>query len=411
MRARLPAALRRPTVAVNAVLTLMLVGGGTWAWLSVRGDASARAGTTGGTRTVQVSRGTVTATVTADGSLESAATATATFATAGTVTSVAVTVGQKVRKGQLLAEVDPADARRDLKVARANLDAAEDALDRARDAGSDTSTAENEVTQAELAVDEAEAAVEGTRLTAPMAGTVVAVNGTVGGPSGGSSGSGSSGSGSSGSSGSGSSGAASGGSSGGTSSGFVDLADLSKLQVTAAVAEADATRLKAGQPATVTWNALDGATATGELRAIDPQATTANGVVTYGVTLDVADLPAGARPGQTVRVAVVTGTAENVLLVNSAAVTGSGDRRIVTVLTDTGQETRRVQVGLAGDRAYEITSGLTEGERVVLPETSTSGTSGGLTGGGGRFPGGGGFPGGGFPAGGQGGPRAGTGTR
>ncbi|MFI7438090.1 efflux RND transporter periplasmic adaptor subunit [Micromonospora haikouensis] len=406
MRARLPAALRRPTVAVNAVLTLLLVGGGTWAWLSVRGDASARAGTTGGTRTVQVSRGTVTATVTADGSLESAATATATFATAGTVTSVAVTVGQKVRKGQLLAEVDPADARRDLKVAQANLDAAEDALDRARDAGSDTATAENEVTQAELAVDEAEAAVEGTRLTAPMAGTVVAVNGTVGGPSGGSSGSGSSGS-----SGSGSSGAASGGSSGGTSSGFVDLADLSKLQVTAAVAEADATRLKAGQPATITWNALDGATATGELRAIDPQATTANGVVTYGVTLGVADLPAGARPGQTVRVAVVTGTAENVLLVNSAAVSGSGDRRSVTVLTDTGQETRRVQVGLAGDRAYEITSGLTEGERVVLPETTTSGTSGGLTGGGGRFPGGGGFPGGGLPAGGQGGPRANTGTR
>ncbi|MFG1904769.1 efflux RND transporter periplasmic adaptor subunit [Micromonospora carbonacea] len=405
MRARLPAALRRPTVAVNAVLTLLLVGGGTWAWLSVRGDASARAGTTGGTRTVQVSRGTVTATVAADGSLESAATATATFATAGTVTSVAVTVGQKVRKGQLLAEVDPADARRDLKVAQANLDAAEDALDRARDAGSDTATAENEVTQAELAVDEAEAAVEGTRLTAPMAGTVVAVNGTVGGPSGGSSGSGSSGSGSPGSSGSGSSGAASGGSSG-ASSGFVDLADLSKLQVTAAVAEADATRLKAGQPATVTWNALDGATATGAVRAIDPQATTANGVVTYGVTLGVADLPTGARPGQTVRVAVVIGTAENVLQVNSAAVSGSGDRRIVTVLTDTGQETRRVQVGLAGDRAYEITSGLTEGERVVLPETSTSGTSGG-----GRFPGGGGFPGGGFPAGGQGGPRAGTGTR
>ncbi|MFI2667529.1 efflux RND transporter periplasmic adaptor subunit [Micromonospora carbonacea] len=406
MRARLPAALRRPTVAVNAALTLLLVGGGAWAWLSVRGDASARAGTTGGTRTVQVSRGTVTATVTADGSLESAATATAAFATAGTVTSVAVTVGQKVRKGQLLAEVDPADARRDLKVAQANLDAAEDALDRARDAGSDTATAENEVTQAELAVDEAEAAVEGTRLTAPMAGTVVAVNGTVGGPSGGSSGSGSSGSGSPGSSGSGSSGAAS-----GASSGFVDLADLSKLQVTAAVAEADATRLKAGQPATVTWNALDGATATGAVRAIDPQATTANGVVTYGVTLGVADLPTGARPGQTVRVAVVTGTAENVLQVNSAAVSGSGDRRIVTVRTDTGQETRRVQVGLAGDRAYEITSGLTEGERVVLPETSTSGSNGGLTGGGGRFPGGGGFPGGGFPAGGQGGPRAGTGTR
>ena len=54
-------------------------------------------------------------------------------------------------------------------------------LDRAQDAGTDTTSAINEVTQAELAVDEAEAAVKGTRLTAPMAGTVVAVNGSLGG--------------------------------------------------------------------------------------------------------------------------------------------------------------------------------------------------------------------------------------
>ncbi|MFI9639079.1 efflux RND transporter periplasmic adaptor subunit [Micromonospora sp. NPDC051925] len=414
MRVRLPDVLRRPPAAVNATLVLLLAGGGCWAWLSVRGDSAADATPTG-TRTVSVSRGTVTATVTADGSVRSASTATASFATAGTVTAIAVQVGDRVKKGQLLATVDPADAQRDLDVAKADLTAAQDALDRAEEAGSDTSSAQTSVTQAELAVSEAKAAVSGARLTAPMAGTVVAVNGTVGSSSGGSAtGGGSTGGSSAGQQGgSGSTGATSSGST--SSSGFVELADLTKLQVTAGFAEADATRLKDGQAATITWNALQGAQAGGKVVAVDPQATTTNNVVTYGVTVSVDELPTGAKPGQTVRVSVVTGTAADVLTVSSAAVSGSGDRRTVTVVTDTGQENRRVTVGLAGDQAYEVTSGLTEGERVVLPQSSgTTGNTGGGFPGGGGLSGGGGFPGGGLPGGGGGpggGARGGNGTR
>ncbi|OKI53787.1 efflux RND transporter periplasmic adaptor subunit [Micromonospora sp. CB01531] len=398
MRVRLPAVLHRPPVAVNTALALLLLGGGYWAWSSVAGDSAAQAEPARGTRTVLVSRGTVTATVTADGSIESATTASASFATAGTVTDIRVRVGQYVKKGQLLATADPAAAERALKVAQANLDAAEDALDRAADG--DTSSAENAVTQAELAVDEAKAAVAGTKLTAPMAGTVVAVNGTVGSSSGGS-----------GSGPSGSSGGQQNGGGSGTTAGFVDLADLSHLQVSAAVAEADATRLKSGLAATVTWNALSDARATGKVVAIDPQATTSNNVVTYGVTISLDGLPTGAKPGQTVTVSVVTGTVRDVLMVNSAAVSGSGDRHNVTVVTETGQEVRRVQVGLAGNQAYEITSGLTEGDRVVLPDTGTgTGSNGGGLRGGAGFPGGGGVPGGGgFPGAGQGGRRTGNG--
>ncbi len=128
-------------------------------------------------------------------------------------------------------------------------------------------------------MDEAAAGVTGTTLTAPMAGTVTAVNGTIGSSSGGTSSGGSSsgGSASGGSSsgggsstggggqsgqsgqGSGSSGSSSSSSgSGSSSSGFIDISDLSKLEVSAAFAEADATKLKAGQTATVTWNALAG---------------------------------------------------------------------------------------------------------------------------------------------------------
>lgn len=341
MPARL--SLRRPSWAVNAVLLLLLVGGAFWAYETVARPESTQAATS--VRAVPVQQGTVTASVTADGTLESSSTAAASFVTGGTVTSISVRVGDKVKKGQVLAKVDAAAAKRDLAAAEADLTAAQDSLDRAEDADSDTSTAENEVTQAQLAVDKASAAVDGTVLEAPMAGTVVAVNGTLG--------SSSSGSSSSGSSGSTPGGSTQGGSTQSTqttsstsSTGFIDLADLTKLQVSADFAEADATRLKEKQAATVTWNALSGTSQSAKVAAVDPQATTANDVVTYGVTLTLDKVPAGAKPGQTVSVAVVTGTAEDAVYVNSAAVTTAGNRHTVTVLSGAQQQIRTVEIGL-----------------------------------------------------------------
>ncbi|MEV6302800.1 efflux RND transporter periplasmic adaptor subunit [Actinoplanes sp. NPDC051861] len=357
-------ALRRPSTAVNALLALLIVGAGFWGYTLLRGSASEDRASAS-VRTVAASQGTVTKTVTADGTVQSASTATATFGTSGTVTSIKVKVGDEVAAGAVLARIDPKGANRQLDLAEANLEAASDALDRASDAGTGTDAANNEVTQAELAVDDAEAAVAGTRLTAPMAGTVVAVNGSLGG----------------------SSAAAS------DKSGFIDISDLKKLQISAAFSEADATALREGQSATVNWNALDGAETTGQVVAVDPTATTAEDVVTYGVTVSLPNPPDGAKPGQTVSVSVITGTVENAVKVCSAAVTTTGNRHSVTVLSSTNQqEVRQVQVGLEGDDAYQITSGLAAGERVVLPTTAA--TTGTTTGNRGGFPGvgGGGAP-------------------
>jgi len=399
--------LRRPSVAVNAALVLALVAGASWAYETVSGPDTGNAAAAS-VRSVPVQQGTVTASVTADGSLESASSASASFETGGTVTSISVKVGDKVTKGQVLAKVDPAAAKRTLAAAEADLDAAQDAVDRAEDAGSDTSSAENEVTQAELAVTEAEAAVTGTTLKAPMAGTVVAVNGTLGSSSSGSSSSSSSSSSGGGSAtGGGSSATGSSSSSSSSSSGFIDLADLGKLQVTAAFAEADATKLKEKQAATVTWNALSGTEQSAKVVAVDPQATTANNVVTYGVTLSLDKVPTGAKPGQTVSVSVVTGEVADAIYVNAAALTTVGNRHTVTVLANGVQEVRAVEIGLEGDQATQITSGLTAGEQVVITTAST--TTGSTTGG---FPGGGGLQGG-LTGGGAapgGGPQGGGGT-
>jgi len=403
MPARL--SLRRPSVAVNAALGVALIAGAFWAYETVKGPTTGTAASAA-TRTIAVQQGTVTQSVTASGTVESASTANASFVTGGTVTAINVHVGDVVKKGQVLAKVDPAAANRSLDAAEADLTAANDSLTRAQDAGSDTSTAENEVTTAQLSVDEAKAGVTGTVLKAPMAGTVTAVNGTLGSTSSGTGSSSSSSSGGQGSTGQGSTGGAASTSTSSSSSGFIDLADLTRMQVTAPFAEADATKLKEKQVATVTWNALSGTSQSGKVVTIDPSATTANNVVTYGVTLSLDKVPTGAKVGQTVSVSVVTGSAENAVFVNSAAITTVGNRHSVTVVTNGQQETRQVEIGLVGDQATQITSGATVGEQLVVTTASTttgSGTGGlqggGLTGGGltggGAGPGGGGFTGGG----------------
>ncbi|ATO17525.1 RND transporter [Micromonospora sp. WMMA2032] len=391
MRVRRLIPARGPSLLVNTGLVVAVLLAGGWAYTTFTAPGTASAGEA---RTVPVSRATVTSAVSVPGSVRSAATATATFATAGPITEITVAVGDSVKKGQVLARVDASAAKRELAAAEADLDAAQDAADRAAETDGSTTQADAAVTQAELKVAAAREKVDGATLTAPIAGTVVAVNGSVG--DSGTSAGGATGGGAT------TGGATTGGATGGGSTasgsggdGLVQIADLTRLEVTAAVPEADATRLKAGMPATVSWNALPGTTADATLAAIDPNATTANDVVTYGVTLSLKDRPDAARPGQSVQVTVTLDTAENVVAVSALAVTSAGNRNTVTVLDNGNPVVRPVEVGLRGDQLVEITSGLTEGDRVVLPSTggadpSTGGggrggpAGGGLTGGGGR---------------------------
>jgi macrolide-specific efflux system membrane fusion protein len=122
-------------------------------------------------------------------------------------------------------------------------------------------------------------------------------------------------------------------------------------------------------------------------------------VVTYGVTVGVDKIPTGAKVGQTVSVSVTTGSVQDAVFVNSAAVTTVGNRHTVTVLANGQQQVTAVEIGLEGDEATQIKSGVEVGQQVVLKTTTTS------TGGTNGFPGGGfggNFGGGAFPGGGTG---------
>jgi macrolide-specific efflux system membrane fusion protein len=372
--------------------------------------------------TVAVARGEVTASVSSSGTLQSSQTASPQFETSGTVTQVLVKVGQVVAKGAAIAKIDPSAAERQLRIADQNqiaaansVTAAEESLSDAEDAAEEAEEASASPTptptggqqtqsqnqsqnqgespevavsnaeaslarakadkeQADQDVEAAQAAVDATTLKAPIAGTITAVNGTVGSVAGGSSsGSGStSGTGSGSTSGQGSESTTS-STTTSTGSGFVDVSDLKALQVIAAFAEADAIKIKAGQAATVTLNAEPGTTLTASLASVSPTPTTTNGVVSYSATFSLAKLPANARIGQTANVTVQTAKAANALYVPSAAIATSGTTYTVTLANGGG--TREVKVGVRGDSYTQITSGLTEGEQIELLQGAIGGTS------------------------------------
>jgi multidrug efflux pump subunit AcrA (membrane-fusion protein) len=163
------------------------------------------------------------------------------------------------------------------------------------------------------------------------------------------------------------------------------LTDLKGLQVTADFAEADAVKVHAGQDVTTTFSALTGSsgsalTVTGTVESVAIDSTVSSNVVEYGVTVSLVNPPAALKVGQTSNVTVGIATKNNVLAVPSTAVTTVGTTSTVTVLSNGKQQRTPVTVGLVGDNATEITSGVTAGQQVVLPTTTTTTTSNGVPG-------------------------------
>jgi Membrane-fusion protein len=376
---------RRRALLVNGALAVLLVAGAGVAYASLN-EGSRPAPATSGV-TTRVIRTTVTATVSASGSVASARTRALSFGVGGTVKEINVKPGDTVKKGQVLARLDD-DA------ARESVEAAKAALDAALDAGTDTAAKYSQYISARNAYREARRELAGTVIKAPFAGTVTAVNGAVGGSATGSA-SGSSASGASRSSGSsGSSGGARGSAGGagpaqssagssGSGNGFIELADTRRLQIVGNFTEADVTRIKVGQPATFTFDALPGLTARGKVTLIDPVARTSNNVVQYAVTIAMTEPPGQVRLGQTTTVQVVVDEAEDVLAVPTSAISTAGGQSTVTVLENGVETRRRVEIGVRGDALTEIRSGLNEGDQVVRRlDTTTGGRGGGFPGGG-----------------------------
>ncbi len=214
-------------------------------------------------------------------------------------------------------------------------------------------SAGSQVTSAQVGVEQAQEALEQTVLRAPAAGTVTAVNGTVGQSSSGSGGTEDTGS----------------------TSGLVTITSTGSLEVTAYVAEADINDVEVGQTATATLSASDREVA-GTVISVDTVETVTNNVVEYGVTV-LLDQHEGVRIGATSQLTISTGEKQGVTRVAISALTTIGDRTTATVQADDGTtSTVVVEIGLQGDSTTEVLSGLSPGDVVVLPEQEDAANNG-----------------------------------
>ena len=148
--------------------------------------------------------------------------------------------------------------------------------------------------------------------------------------------------------------------------GFVTLTDLATNEVRARFSEADTAKIKAGQAAKVEFESL-GQQLTARVVRIDPIETVVANVVTYTVTLLLDKKLEELKPGMTGNVDVIIAQKQNVLRLPVTAINPRNGRATVQVVGKNDElETRQVTTGLKGDDDVEITSGLNEGDRVVV---------------------------------------------
>jgi HlyD family secretion protein len=188
---------------------------------------------------------------------------------------------------------------------------------------------------------------------------------------------------------------------------FTIAQDLTKMQVDTNVAEGDVGRLQVGMKTYFTVDSFPGQRFWGKIRQIRNSATTVQNVVTYDAVIDVDNTDLRLRPGMTANVVVVYDERQKALAVSNAALrfrppaslagsasaAGSGaprhgprgassasadapapEAKTVWVLRGASPEAATVHTGLTDGTVTEIADGdLKEGDPVVVEATGSDG--------------------------------------
>ncbi len=370
------------------LLILLLCAGGIWYW---RKNADDRSGINYLTETVR--RGEILATVNASGELDAVVSVDVGAQVSGQIEKLYVELGQQIKKGDLIAEIDSTTQRNELErskaqlasyeaqlaarkvtrdvaqarynrevklrstdsTSRENLESAQQTLASAK---ADVAEMESQIVQARLAVSTAETNLGYTRISAPLDGTVVSIpveeGQTVNANQ--------------------------------TTPTIVKVADLSRMENKIEISEGDITRVAPGMPVIYTILSEPDISFRARLDSIDPGNTsvtnagaTSSGsssssssneaVYYYGKSI-VSNEDGRLRIGMTTQNTIVVSRAQDVIIVPSIVLekrTARGRTSyFVQVLTPAGTvEERAVETGVSDNLNTQIVSGLAEGERVV----------------------------------------------
>ena len=274
---------------------------------------------------------------------------------AARATRVAVTAGQQVKRGQLLAELESLElvqARGEYGQARARVELARKALERKRGLAQERIAPLREVQEAEAELGSAQASLAAARaslqamgassaedgatlrLHSPLSGTVIdrsLAQGQVTGPA----------------------------------QTLFRIGSLGTLWLVAHAPERDAVRVPAGAAARVSIPALPGQTLAARVLLVGSQVETTSR--TIPVRLELPNPSGTLRPGMSATVWLPVGEGAPVLAVPAAALQRLGDKWCVFVPQAEGSfETRVVGRGRDLGGEAEILSGLRAGETIVV---------------------------------------------
>jgi HlyD family secretion protein len=142
-----------------------------------------------------------------------------------------------------------------------------------------------------------------------------------------------------------------------------------KLQVVAYVSEADIGKIKVGDPAIITLSAYGSAVPfPAGVIAIDPGATSQNGVSTYKTTLEFNQSDDRVKTGMNASAVITDQTHTGALVIPKTAVITEGDQKFVLTNLGNGKTAQtKIQTGISDlNGNIEVTSGLSEGQLVAV---------------------------------------------
>src|SRR4051812_47172406 len=147
---------------------------------------------------------------------------------------------------------------------------------------------------------------------------------------------------------------------------LVQVADLSHLIVRAYVDEPDIGRLAQGQPVVVTWDALPGRNWSGAVTQV-PSSVTVHGARTVGEVTSLVDNKDGKLlPNVNLSVTITTSKHDNVLTVPREAVHQEDGKRYVFQVVDNTLRKKDIETSISNLTSIEVNGGIPEGAIVAL---------------------------------------------
>jgi HlyD family secretion protein len=324
-------------------------------------------------KTEKISRGEIKSIVTATGTVNAVTTVSVGTQVSGTINKLFVDYNSTVKKGQLLAQIDPSTFQSQVDQAMANLWTAKANVEKAvvatidaqrtyeRNkelfaqnfiARSDLDTAEtsfksaqaqqkvnqSQVQQAQAALKIAEANLQYARIISPVDGTVISRSVDVGQTV---------------------------AASFQTPTLFSIAQDLTKMQIDTSVDEADIGKVKSGQDVSFTVDAYPDTIFTGKVAVVRNAPTTVSNVVTYDVVIQVANPELKLKPGMTANVSITIETRPDVLRIPNAALRFKpADVKVISEKTTDKQGMKGTKIWIMENgklKPVKVTVGLSDG--------------------------------------------------